>query len=58
MKYDKKNCQLEGRIVYCLDYPNYPYKNCPYYHVEEEFQSVGALMKFRQNQLGEKTYGK
>jgi len=31
MKCNKLNCETKGEMVYCLDYPKYPFYNCPYY---------------------------
>ena len=51
MKCDKKNCGLEGQIVYCMDYPNYPYKKCPYYKMSSEIKYIGAMFELREAQL-------
>ena len=40
MNCDKLNCETKGEMVYCLDYPRYPFGKCPYYKssIELNFQ--------------------
>ena len=53
MKCNKLECGLKGTIVFCLDYPKYPYEKCPYYKMKEE-KHIGAMTELRREQLNSK----